>query len=591
MTRFPVTPLAAVVVVAALGVSLFALRNTAHPTKPAQEPEAVPDFALLDQAGRLHQLSRYATARAVVLYSHSLRCATTPRDVAALHAVRRAVVDPGVAYLMLDADPAADRDAPQHAAERLGIDMAILQDDSQLVAETLRIRQAGEVLLLEPGTWRVVYRGPIEAAGRSYLADALRAFLDGRRLAGDVPPVAGCALAAAGDAGGEVSYAGDVVPVLRAKCVACHRTGGIAPWAMDGYDRVKAWSPRIRAVLLTGRMPPWHADPRIGRFSPDRSLTVDQKRRLIHWIDAGAPRSAGDDPLAAQPPAAEEWPLGKPDVVVELPVQDVPATGTAPYRYIRVPAPVAGDRWVRAVHVKPTNPAVVHHVLLFLEYPAHLKEKQPEWHEGAASFFAVYAPGYQPLPFPAGSGGFLPADTTLLFQLHYTPIGRETTDVPKLALYFHAKPPALEYRVSSAVNAEFRVPPGDSDHAVQASHVFDRSVVLHGLMPHMHFRGKRFRYEARYPDGRTEPLLSVPRYDFNWQTQYDLATPKPLPAGTRVVVDGAFDNSGQNPANPDPSQEVRWGHQSWDEMFIGYLMYTTPVGPHPADRPAPHPHR
>jgi hypothetical protein len=352
---------------------------------------------------------------------------------------------------------------------------------------------------------------------------------------------------------------------------------------MDGYDKVKTWSPRMRAALMTGRMPPWQADPAIGTFAHDRSLSVDQKRTLVRWIDAGAPRGGDADPLSANPaPPGEEWPLGKPDLVLDLPVQEIPATGTLDYIYVQVPAPVSQDTWVRALHMTPSNPAVMHHAALFLEYPTTWQHQQPKWHGGAAGFFGAYAPGLQPVAFPPDAGGFLPAGATLLFQLHYTTNGQATTDRPRVAFYFHPRPPELEARVVAGVNHEFVLPPNVEDFPVETSYVFDRAVTLHGMLPHMHHRGKRFRYEAHYPDGTREVLLSVPRYDFNWQTFYMLRTPRAIPAQTKIVMTGAFDNSARNPANPDPSKEVRWGHQSWDEMFIGYMMYTAPKPVRPA---------
>jgi hypothetical protein len=327
-------------------------------------------------------------------------------------------------------------------------------------------------------------------------------------------------------------------------------------------------------------MPPWHADPAFGTFADNRSLTVAQKRTILRWIDAGAPRGAASDPLTTNPvPPGEAWPLGKPDVVLDLPVQEIPATGTLEYRYIPIPAPVTRDTWVRAVHLAPSNPAAMHHAALFVEYPAVWQHEQPHWHDGAGGYFGAYAPGLQPQPFPPDSGGFLPAGATLMFQLHYTASGQATTDHPRVALYFHREPPALEARVVAAANTEFVIPPNVDDHPVETTYTFDKAVTLHGLLPHMHHRGKRARFEALYPDGTREVLLSVPRYDFNWQTMYMLQTPKPIAAGTKIFLTGAFDNSSRNPVNPDPSKEVRWGPQSWDEMFLGYMMYTAPKSP------------
>lgn len=586
MARFAFrkTLLATAVAIVALGAGVLVTRafllNGAAP-----ETQVVSDFSLLDHGGRFHQLSRYATARAVVLYAYDVACPTTRDGLAFLEETKRSLSGQNVVFLAIDANARDDRETLGRESARAGFDIPILQDHGQLVTEALHVSRSGEAIVVDPKSWRIAYRG---AAGgdakreHRQLTKAIGALLGGRAIASDAraTTTGGCAIArderASKEAPG-ISYAADVVPILSAKCQGCHRQGGIGPWPMDSYERVKTWSPRIRAVLLTGRMPPWHADPQIGKFAHDRSLSVEQKRTLVRWIDAGSARGRDADPLPMIPaPPAAEWPLGTPDLVVELPPQEIPATGTVDYRYVHIPAPVSRDAWVRAVHIAPRNSKVMHHAAMLMEYPLVWEHAQPHWQGGAGGFFATFAPGLPPMPFPAESGGFLPAGATLVFQLHYTTIGEPATDVPRVAFYFHATPPALEARIVGAFNHGFTIPPNVDDYPVEAAYVLDQAVTLNGFGPHMHFRGKRFRYEAHYPDGRREVLLSVPRYDFNWQTFYFLQVPKPVPAGTKIFVSGAFDNSPRNPANPDPSKEVRWGDQTWDEMFIGYTMYTVP---------------
>ena len=567
------------IAVVALAVGAFVTRGFGLKTA---ESQFASDFSLLDHSGRFHQLSRYATARAVVLYSYDSACPTSRDGLAAFQDTQRYLARENVVILAIDANPRDDRDTLARESE---LDIPILQDDSQLVTESLHVSRSGEAIVIDPKSWRIVYRGRAAQdakRGHRQLMKAISALLEGRSIASDVraTTTGGCAIAwnhRTPAKPGDISYTADVVPILRGKCLACHRQGGIAPWAMGSYELVKAWSPRMRAVLLTGRMPPWHADPMIGKFAPDRSLSIEQKRTLVRWIDAGSPRGGGADPLPTMPaPPAAEWPLGKPDLVVELPPQEVPATGVVEYRYVHIPAPVSRDAWVRAVHVAPRNPRVLHHAAMLVEYPPVWQHAQPHWQGGAGGFFGAFAPGLPPMPFPTESGSFLPAGATLMFELHYTTIGEATTDVPRVAFYFHATPPALEARIVGAFNMGFTIPPNADDYPVEAAYVLDEAVTLHGFGPHMHYRGKRFRYDAQYPDGRREALLSVPRYDFNWQTFYFLQVPKPVPAGTKILMSGAFDNSPRNRANPDPSKEVRWGQQSWDEMFIGYMMYTAP---------------
>lgn len=610
-------------------VPLSTLRPAEVPLATARDgTAAVGDFALLDQQGRNHQLYRYADARAVVLFVYGSDCNIARDSIPALKQVRdryaprrggwlmklrEQSVQPGdgllaklrsrlarwgyvllvklrersasrsVRFLMIDANPQDDRKTLQRDADRYAIDMPILKDRTQLVAESLGIDRTGDALLIDTRTWQVVYRGPVDdrlyyeivkpEARQHYLRDAIADLVEGRAVRPASPPAIGCRVSLH-DPASEVSYAKQVAPILMEKCIACHQAGGVAPWAMDSYARVRGWSAMMREVLMNRRMPPWHADPATGGFANDRSLSAEQMRTLVHWIDAGAPRGDGPDPLAARPArAVHEWPLGKPDLVIDLPEQQIPPAGALDYRYVEVPLPFDRDVWVRAVHLKPGNRAVMHHAFALIKSTAQSDTPQQT---GVNSFFAAYAPGFSVEPFPENSGQLLRKGTVLRFELHYTAVGRPETDRPRFALYLHERAPSRELVVAGAWNWKFRIPPYAANYPVEARFEFHQDALLHALMPHMHYRGSRASYEARYPGGRREKLLSVPRYHFNWQTLYSLRTPKRVPAGTEILVRATFDNSRSNPANPDPSKEVRWGEQSWDEMFIGYVVYSIP---------------
>jgi hypothetical protein len=610
------------ILLAAIGLRLTWNLATAQLPAARNGTDRVGDFALLDQEGKQHQLYRYVDSRAVVLFVYGSDCSIARKSIPALKElreqfssagqddgfrqlwkrvanqgdgflmrvgrrltglgygflmdVRERLSNGGVTFLMIDANPQDHRKSLREDAARYGIDMPILKDDTQLVAEGLDIHRTGEALLIDTRTWQVVYRGPVDdqlyfevtkaGAHRRFLRDAIADVLEGRAVGQAAPPAVGCRISR-GEKKNDVSYAKQVAPILMEKCVVCHQAGGIGPWAMDRYDMVKGWSAMMREVLMNRRMPPWHADPAIGSFSSDRSLSGEQIRTLVHWIDAGAPRGDGPDPLAERKPQIlPEWPLGEPDVVIDVPEQQLPASGVIDYRYIDIPLPFDGDVWLRAVDVRPSNRAVMHHALVFPDERAAQEN----------SFLAAYTPGMQVEPFPLGSGRLLPKGTVLKFELHYQAVGYATTDRPRLALYLHKRPPSRELVVISAWNRDFRIPPYAADYPVEARFVFDQDVLLHSYLPHMHLRGSRISYEARYPDGRSEMLLSVPRFNFNWQTLYTLRTPKPVPARTELLVRGFFDNSRSNPANPDPSKEVRRGIQTWDEMLNGYVLYTVP---------------
>lgn len=550
-------------------------------TARAGERVRVADFALLDHEGAFHRLYYHSDAEAIVLFVQGNGCPIARSSLPALRALRERFGPRGVAFLMLNANPQDDRAAIAREAREFGIDFPILVDETQLVARALGITRTAEALLIDPDGWRVRFRGPVDDrvgyetqrpdATRHYLAEALEA-----QLAGGAPAEAsvdspGC-LIFFPDREREASYADDVAPILKRRCRLCHYPDGVAPWAMTSYAAVRGWSSMMREVVLTRRMPPWHADPEVGRFSNDLALTPEETGTLVSWIDAGAPPGDGADPLADAPAAAPpEWPLGEPDLVLEAPAQALPATGVIDYRYERLEVPLDRDVWLRAVELKPANPAVMHHGTAFIRYPPG----DPRRGEGpriTRGLFAAYVPGRTPRPFPDGTAVFLPARARLVLQLHYTTTGRPETDTPRLGLYFADGPVEHELRYAAAVNTRFRIPPGARDHEASSSYTFQRDSVLYRLSPHMHYRGRRMRFEARYPDGAAELLLSVPNYDFNWQRQYVLAEPKPIPAGTTIVCHAGFDNSAQNPANPDPTETVYWGEQSFDEMLIGYFL-------------------
>jgi hypothetical protein len=319
--------------------------------------------------------------------------------------------------------------------------------------------------------------------------------------------------------------------------------------------------------VMSGNMPPWHADPEYGQFTNSLALPSEAKRRLIAWLDAGAPRDSAPDPLqAVLPPKPDDLvaELGQPDAVLKLPVQSIRATGTEPYRTFPVPAPNTTNVWLRAAAITPSNASVVHHYSVYQALP---KELVGEINLG----FAFYVPGRRARAYPANTGTYLPALSPLLFELHYTANGTATLDQPTLHLWYHRERPAKRLTTFTVVNSQFEIPPGEPEHIVSAHHRFDNEVTLHSLACHMHLRGRSMIIEAIDPQGRRETLLSVPHYRFDWQTRYELAAPKTLPAGTLVGVHGTFDNSAQNPSNPDPTATVRWGQQSWDEMFIAVL--------------------
>jgi hypothetical protein len=393
---------------------------------------------------------------------------------------------------------------------------------------------------------------------------------------------------------GDVTFHADVASILQQKCQSCHRSGGVAPFALEEYHQVYARRARVFDAIKSGYMPPWFADPDIGVWANDRSLSEGERRTLLAWVEQGAPQG---NPADAPPPTSwsEGWNIGEPDVVIRIPhTITVPATGVMPYRYVYAATDFPEDRWVQGFEIRPTAPDVVHHALVFLEepdYPGqvyHSTVVRPGFQIGREGWFATYVPGYQGVVYPEGMAKLLPRGATLKFQLHYTPSGTETEDRTEIGFIFADKPPDYRVETGAVISMDFAIPPGASSHRVRAEKRFDEPVMLLGFAPHMHLRGKAFRYELVYSFFRKETLLDIPRWDFNWQDEYILETPVEVPAGATLRATGWFDNSADNPLNPDPTQTVRFGEQTYEEMMNGYFHYlirNPDVGPEVASRP------
>jgi len=354
--------------------------------------------------------------------------------------------------------------------------------------------------------------------------------------------------------------------------VDCHRPGEVGPFSLLKYDRAKSSAKQIKEVVVQRRMPPWHADPKIGDWKNDRHLTAQEIETISGWVDAGAPEGDPKDAPAARK-FVDGWQIGTPDAVYTiLRKERIPAEGTIPYRQLFVPTGLKEDRWIQAVEVRPTSRAVVHHVLAFVIYPLARLKEMPKV-DGLNGWVGIYVPGEGPMIFPEGSGKYIPAGATIGFQIHYTPTGEPAEDQTSIGFIWAKKTPKQEVVTQSATNQGIRIPAGAGDHPQEASYTFAHDAQILSFLPHMHVRGKAFKYVAVAPDGREEVLLDVPRYDFNWQTCYRLKEPKAVKKGTTIRAYARFDNSKNNPFNPDPGKDVRWGQQTWEEMLVGYFDY------------------
>jgi mono/diheme cytochrome c family protein len=370
------------------------------------------------------------------------------------------------------------------------------------------------------------------------------------------------------------TFSKDVAPILYDRCVGCHRPGEAGPMALRTYQEVRPWAKAIKNSTVTRTMPPWHADPSYKHFSNNRRLTDEQVQTIAKWADAGAPEGNAKD-MPKMPDFAEGWVIGKPDFTIDNGADfKIPAEGVISYKYYTVDPGFKEDKWVQAVEVRPGQRAQVHHILVFVLEGG---QRVTRAGEQFTDMLIGYAPGVPSITFDNETGFLVKAGSKLRFQVHYTTNGKEAVDRSVLGLKFRDTAPKYRAYSGSATQFRFQIPPGADNHEVKASWTFRENVTLLDLTPHMHLRGKAFKYVLTYPDGRTENLLDVPKYDFNWQLSYIFAEPRIIPAGSRIDATAWYDNSANNKYNPDPTKAVRWGDQTFEEMMIGFFNYKVPV--------------
>lgn len=548
---------------------------------PAAAEQRIEEFQLRDGRGQLHRLSDYRDCQLLVIAFLGVDCPLARFYGSRLADLSREFADRGVGFLAIDAN---DNDAPSDLARfarEHRLPFPFVRDDGSAVADRLGAERSPEVFVLDARRC-VRYRGRIDdqytVTGRRArptrrdLAVALEELLAGKPVSQPHCPASGCRISRAPRPAkhGSITYCRDIAPILQQHCQRCHRPGEVAPFSLLSYKDAAGWAATIREVVADGRMPPWHADPHYGQFANDPSLSARQKEQLFAWIDDGCPQG---DPADLPPPPAfpQGWSIAAPDRVITMTEPfTVPAEGVIDYQYFSVDPGFTEDRWIQAAEVRPGNRAVVHHCNVFLQPPG--SPDIEEQGELGSCWLATFVPGASPLILPEGMAKRVPAGWRLVFGMHYTAIGSVQTDRTCIGLKF-ADPRTVKKEVATKTMFDLQlcIPPRAAAHEVSQTWQINRDVLLLSMFPHLHLRGKSFRYEAIYPDGRGEILLDVPHYDFNWQHRYELAEPKRLPAGSRLRCTAVYDNSADNPANPDPDAEVHDGPQSWDEMFRGYF--------------------
>ncbi|HEY7292500.1 MAG TPA: hypothetical protein VH583_21870 [Vicinamibacterales bacterium] len=422
------------------------------------------------------------------------------------------------------------------------------------------------------------------------------------------------------------TFSKDVAPILYKNCTNCHRPGEIAPMSLLTYADARPWVRSIQTRITNGTMPPWHADPTYGVFENDRRLTAAEKDTILKWIAAGAPEGDAKD-LPPQPKYADGWMIGQPDVVLTMQEDyPIPASGTVAYQYFEVPTNFTEDKWIQAFEVRPGNRAVVHHVIVYTRDPKAIERAREQARQAEASgrkpqpivTFAEgmdipagqtggkelpadqrktpgpndrpspgsftgsiggYVPGNPARIYDEGTATKLPVGASLVFQMHYTTTGKTATDRTSIGIIFSKEKPKVELHGAVLANGALHIKANDPNARVDAEMTVNRDIELYSILPHTHVRGKGWKYDATYPDGRTETLLSVPHYDFDWQTDYIYKQPVKIPKGTKIHATAWYDNSVANKSNPDPSKDVWWGDQTWEEMMFTGLTFSVPPPP------------
>ncbi|MCA8991623.1 MAG: redoxin domain-containing protein [Planctomycetaceae bacterium] len=550
--------------------------------------QSITAFQLKDYRGHEVSLADYAESKVVVVAFLGTQCPLAKLYSVRLQEISDEYADKGVVVLGVNSNVQDPVTRIAGFVRQHGIKYPMLKDVGNVVADQFGAERTPEIFVLDADR-KVRYRGRVDdqyvigivrdKADRHDLKIAVDELLDGKPVSVARTETMGCHIGRIREPNKEstVTYSNQISRIFQQRCVECHRDGEIAPFTLTSYDDVYGWGEMIAEVVKEQRMPPWHALPsEVGHFSNDRSMTKEEKDLIMQWVKDGCPE--GDATQLPEPKTyTEGWNLPhEPDVVFNM--RDKPFTVPADagpqgvaYQNFWVDPGFKEDKWISAADVRPGNRAVVHHIIVY---------GHPEGRgKGPADFLFAYVPGLRLSPLPAGSAKKIAAGSMLRFQVHYTPIGSVQEDLSSVGLIF-TNPDEITHVVKTMEVAEhrFELQPNTDDQEVKAeSKKSPVPIQLISLSPHMHVRGKTFKYEIELKNGKRKTLLDIPHYDFNWQTQYRFADPIEVPAGARMICTATYDNTAKNLANPDPNKLVTWGDQSWDEMMIGYFDVLLPA--------------
>lgn len=578
-----VCPLGMVLAVGLAGsIDMGMSARAAETVKAAAVGTKVADGSTLrDLRGNRRALHSFANNKALVLCFLGTDCPVANLYLPGLLELEKQVRAKGVQFLAIYPNENEDLDRIGVHSYDAGIPFPVLKDFSQDLANQLGVTRVPTVVVLD-GEFNLKYRGRVDdrygvayrkpQASRADLSEAISSVLASKPVQVAETEADGCLL----DKGSkltprkDVTYAKHVAPIIQNRCQSCHRPEQTAPFALMTYEDVSRRGRMLKEVTMQKRMPPWHADPRFGKFHNDRRMTKDEIETLASWVDAGMPK--GDDKDLPKPiDWPKGWALGKPDLIYTMPEEfEVPAEGSLPYQQFMIDTNFAEDRWVKAAECRPGSPSVVHHVVVYIHKDG---QRQPFQPDGTLAVLVGWAPGDLGLVCPPDTALRLPKGCKLRMEMHYTPNGKATKDRSSIGITFAKEPPKNELFTNYFANEAILLPPHEQHYTAEATLKLRADARILSFIPHMHWRGKDYRYEIHYPDGKKETVLSVPRWDFNWQNIYYFEEPLKLPKGAKLYSVAHWDNSKNNPYNPAPDKSVRFGLQTWEEMMVGWVSY------------------
>ncbi len=569
-------PLAIAGLTFSVGVSLAAAAtpDAAKDSKGSRIGRKIENFTLSDSYGTERSLDDLKDKKAIVVAFLGTECPLANLYMPRLSQLAAQLETQGVGFLAINSNQQDSITEVNTHAKKHNVPFPVLKDPGNKIADAFGAERTPEMFVLD-GNRVIRYTGRVDdqygigyqkaEAVRKDLAVAVEEVLAGKEVSVPETEALGCLIGRVhrSEPTGDVTYSNQIARIMRDRCVECHREGQLAPFALTEYDEVVGWAEMIQEVVHEQRMPPWFAAKEHDQFKNNPSLTEEELATVDAWVANGCPE--GDPKQLPEPLTyAEGWGITTPDDVFYQSEKEfeIPAEGVVDYQYYTVDPGWKEDKWIQQAEVKAGDPKVVHHVIVFIQEPGGQPFGAPQM---------AYAPGMTPRRFPTGTAIRAKAGSVLVFQNHYTPNGTATKDRSYVG-FVYADPKTVTHEVMGGAcgQMQLEIPPNDPNHKVIARKLFLKDTLLLGMNPHMHVRGKSFKYELQNPDGTTEVLLDVPRYDFNWQLWYMLKEPRVIPKGARMICTAFYDNSADNPGNPDPNREVNWGEQTFEEMMFGF---------------------